>query len=97
MSWKIGSHIVCVDAQDEVKLYDSAEGQFHALNRTGSAIWQRLMDDEDVDVVVGRLADEFGARDDSQRRQVATAVTEFVADIVARGFVVEVSEATSPT
>ena len=91
MRWAVNSSVVWSETGDEIRLYDTASGDFHTLSPTGSAIWRRIADTGDQDAIVAALADEFGAQDDNQRHLIASDTELFIHGLADRGLVVEPS------
>lgn len=79
MSTGIRPEIVWVDNDDEVRVYNPADGEFQTFNASAALIWRRIAAGGDVDTVVRELADEFGGDDERERRVIDRDVREFVA------------------
>lgn len=91
MRWAINPSVVWSETGDEIRLYDTASGDFHTLSPTGSAIWRRISDTSDQDAIVAALTEEFGAQDDNQRHLIASDTERFIHGLADRGLIVEPS------
>jgi PqqD family protein of HPr-rel-A system len=91
MRWAVNPSVVWSETGDEIRLYDTASGDFHTLSPTGSAIWRRIADTGDQDAIAAALAEEFGAQDDNQRHLIASDTERFIHGLADRGLVVEPS------
>jgi PqqD family protein of HPr-rel-A system len=89
MRWAVNPSVVWSESSDEIRLYDTASGDFHTLSPTGSAIWRRIADTGDRDAIVAALAEEFGAQDDNQRHLIANDTERFIRGLVDLGLIVE--------
>ena len=89
MRWAVNPSVVWSETGDEIRLYDTASGDFHTLSPTGSAIWRRIADTGDQDAIVAALADEFGAQDDNQRHLIASDTERFIHGLADCGLIVE--------
>lgn len=91
MRWAVNPSVVWSETGDEIRLYDTASGDFHTLSPTGSAIWRRIADTGDQDAIVAALAEEFGAQDDNQRHLIASDTERFIHGLADLGLIVEPS------
>jgi PqqD family protein of HPr-rel-A system len=91
MRWAVNPSVVWSETGDEIRLYDTASGDFHTLSPTGSAIWRRIADAGDQDTIVAALAEEFGAQDDNQRNLIASDTERFIRGLADLGLIVEPS------
>ena len=73
MRWAVNPSVVWSESNDEIRLYDTASGDFHTHSPTGSAA----------------LAEEFGAQDDHQRHLIANDTERFIRGLVELGLIVE--------
>lgn len=89
MRWAVNPSVVWSESSDEIRLYDTASGNFQTLNPTGTAIWRRIADTGDQDAIVAALAEEFGAQDDNQRHLVASDTERFIRGLADLGLIVE--------
>ncbi|MGH4029244.1 PqqD family peptide modification chaperone [Actinomycetota bacterium Odt1-20B] len=87
-SFGIHPDVVWTADDGEVRLYDPAADQFHALNDTAAAVWLLLAAGRDTDALVGELVLRYGADDPARRRKVADDVEAFLDDLTARGLLV---------
>jgi hypothetical protein len=75
IAWRrIGSETFVVDLRAKV---------MYGLNATGGALWQAIVDGEDLDVAIRRLAMADGAQ--LPEKAVAAAVATFTAELVELG------------
>jgi hypothetical protein len=88
VTWQVSPDVVWLQADDGVRLYDAAEGEFQTLNPTAAGIWLRVAGGEDTEEIVAALAEEYHAEDDAQRRLIAADVHEFLTDLGAKGLLV---------
>jgi PqqD family protein of HPr-rel-A system len=89
MRWAVNPSVVWSESSDEIRLYDTASGNFQTLNPTGTAIWRRIADTGDQDAIVAALAEEFGARDDNQRHLIASDTERFIHGLADLGLIAE--------
>ena len=73
--------LVAADVADDAILLDIDSGYFFQLNRTGSRIWALVAQPQDLGAVCDQMAGGFRVDPETCRRDV----TEFVADLLARG------------
>jgi PqqD family protein of HPr-rel-A system len=59
------------DAGRELVIFDSASGNYHALNGTAVAIWRALGTGQTAEAIVDVLAERFDADRDALRADVA--------------------------
>lgn len=88
MTWKVSPDVVWLQADDGVRLYDAAEGEFQTLNPTAAAIWLRVAEGEETAEIVDALAEEYHATDDAQRQLIVADVHEFLTDLGEKGLLV---------
>jgi hypothetical protein len=88
MSYTIPDAVIWTDDDDEIRLYDSARGEFETLNSTAAAIWRLADQGRTAAEIAAELGTAFDAQDDAQRRGIARDVEEFLGDLVGRGLLV---------
>lgn len=88
MSFAIPDAVIWTDDDDEIRLYDSARGEFETLNATAAAIWRLAGQGGTAAEIAAELGTVFDAQDDAQRRGIARDVEEFLGDLVGRGLLV---------
>lgn len=79
--------VVGADVADDAILLDIDSGYFFQLNRTGAKIWAFVEEPQ----TLGALTDHMAASYKVDAETCRSDVTEFVADLIARG-VLEVAE-----
>ena len=79
--------VVVEDLDDDVCLYRSDIDEVLVLNQSAGDIWRLADGDCSVETIATRLADVYG----TDEATVRTDVQAVVADLVARGYLVEQS------
>jgi PqqD family protein of HPr-rel-A system len=80
---RMGDDIEYVVVDGEAVLYDAARAELHRLNATATRIWEHCDGRTSINAVTDRLA--RGA--DVERAVIERDVTEYVAELEARGLV----------
>jgi hypothetical protein len=80
--------VVVEDLDDDVCLYRSDIDEVLVLNRSAGDIWRLADGGRSVETIATRLADVYR----TDHETVRTDVQAVVADLVARGYLVEQSE-----
>lgn len=84
--------VVWVDADDEIRLYSAATGDFQTLNASAARIWRMLTSRASVSAVVDDLVTEFASGDPREARMIAADIQEFIGQIQAGGLVKPAAE-----
>lgn len=92
MNWSINELVVWQESGAEVQLYNSATGEFLTLNASAAAIWRHLANLGEQRLIANALAEDFGALDDSQRRQISADTEEFFLILAEKGIIVAAAE-----
>jgi Coenzyme PQQ synthesis protein D (PqqD) len=92
VSYRIPEDVIWLEADDEVRLYDSAAGEFRTLNRTAAEIWTLIADGETVAVAAESLARKYAAGNARDADQLRAQVTEFVAALAEQGLIARVAD-----
>src|SRR5262249_860770 len=79
------------DIGDELVLFDSSRGNYHALNGSASAIWRALCAAGSADAIVARLCETYGA----DRDRIAADVDAFLVRALASALVARTAWAPS--
>ena len=77
--------VVVEDLDDDVCLYRSDIDEVLVLNQSAGDIWRLADGDRSVEAIATRLADVYG----TDEATVRTDVQAVVADLLARGYLVE--------
>ena len=77
--------VVVEDLDDDVCLYRSDIDEVLVLNQSAGDIWRLADGDRSVEAIATRLADVYG----TDETTVRTDVQAVVADLLARGYLVE--------
>lgn len=72
----------------EIRLYDSAAGDFQTLNETAARIWHLITQGRPVPEIVTDLVTEFAQGDAAEARVIEADVQEFVSGLRVAGLVV---------
>jgi hypothetical protein len=72
----------------EIRLYDTAAGDFQTLNATAARIWHLLAEGRSVPELVAELVTEFAEGDAAEARVIEADVREFLSALRASGLVV---------
>ena len=84
----IAPHIAWNNVEGELALFDSRDGSYHALNRSGAAIWRAIAAGIPESGIADRLADAH----DAPREMIAANVREFIDTALAKGLLVRTED-----
>lgn len=93
MTYQINPDVVWVGDDDEIKLYDSASGDFKTLDNTAAEIWQLAAQGRDLRQMIEFLVAKYASDDEHEERIVTSDTERFVADLVARELLIEARDA----
>jgi hypothetical protein len=82
VSLEINPDVIWLESDGEVRLYDSATGEFRTLNSTGSRIWALIGAGRSETEVIAEMAREHASDDAYLGEEVARDITEFLVDMV---------------
>jgi hypothetical protein len=90
MTKMINPAVVWVEAGEEIRLYDTASGEFQQLNESAAAIWRLMAERIEVPRLIDRLVAEYAADDAEAARAVRRDVTQFIEEMSGRSLLVDV-------
>lgn len=93
--WSISEDVVWAGEQ-AVRLYYVADGEFHTLNGTGSAIWNLVAEGLSTDEIVAKLAGEYSSGDPQERRIIESDVREFLREMSEKEALVPAAARSAP-
>lgn len=78
MRLKPTEDVVWADSDEEVRLYDSATGDFQTLNASAARIWRLVVAGTPVMGIVAELVAAFGADDAHEAVTIESDIKEFI-------------------
>ena len=69
-------NVIFQKVNQEAVLLDMSSEQYYALNELGLRLWELVSEDENLDLAITRLLDEYDVAEDDLRRDILAWIDE---------------------